>query len=221
MPVTVNGNPAGVSGVYSETDYLISYTFTAKNLIDRLDITIPTPIKGGPITYKSTLPDECGFELSDYTFDSDDEYWRNGMSWWENGVRLQANKSYFFTAGREYDVCIAVNPTWEPQFKYADTSDMTVTVNGNPATIERATSCYLISYTFTIPAETTGYILGDVDGDGAVTIMDATAIQLHIAQLDIIPEDKLACADTDGDGSVTIMDATQIQLFIAQIIPSL
>ena len=155
MPVTVNGNPAGVSGVYSETDYLISYTFTAKNLIDRLDITIPTPIKGGPITYKSTLPDECGFELSDYTFDSDDEYWRNGMSWWENGVRLQANKSYFFTAGREYDVCIAVNPTWEPQFKYADTSDMTVTVNGNPATIERATSCYLISYTFTIPAETT------------------------------------------------------------------
>ena len=64
-------------------------------------------------------------------------------------------------------------------------------------------------------------ILGDVDGDGAVTIMDATAIQLHIAQLEIIPEDKLACADTDGDGSVTIMDATQIQLFIAQLIPSL
>ena len=64
-------------------------------------------------------------------------------------------------------------------------------------------------------------VLGDVDGDGAVTIMDATAIQLHIAQLEIIPEDKLACADTDGDGSVTIMDATQIQLFIAQLIPSL
>ena len=221
MPVTVNGNSAAVSGVFSETDYLISYTFTAKNLIDRLDITIPTPIKGGPITYDSTLPDECGFELSDYTFDSDDEYWRNGMSWWENGVRLQANKSYFFTAGREYDVCIAVNPTWEPQFKYADTSDMTVTVNGNPATIERATSCYLISYTFTIPAETTGYILGDVDGDGKVSVVDATIIQRHVAQLSVIDEESFMSADVDKDGKISVMDATIVQRFVAQIIPSL
>ena len=216
MPALVNGHTAAVSGVYSETDYLVSYTFTAKNLIDRLDITIPTPIKGGPITYKSTLPDECGFQLSDYTFDSDDEYWRNGMSWWENGVRLQANKSYFFTAGREYDVYIAVNPTWEPQFKYADTSDMTVTVNGNPATIERATFCYLISYTFTIPAETTGYILGDVDGDGEVTIIDATAIQRHLASIPTFAYHENA-ADTDGDGEVTILDATFIQRWLANL----
>ncbi|MBQ6337087.1 MAG: dockerin type I repeat-containing protein [Ruminococcus sp.] len=216
MPVTVNGNPAGVSGVYSETDYLISYTFTAKNLIDRLDITIPTPIKGGPITYKSTTPDECGFELSDYTFDSDDEYWRNGMSWWENGVRLQANKSYYFTAAKEYDVYIAVNPTWEPQFKYADTSDMTVTVNGNPATIERATSCYLISYTFTIPAETTGYILGDVDSDGSVTVIDATCIQRHLTTIPTFAYHENA-ADTDGDGEVTILDATFIQRWLANM----
>ncbi|MBQ7134410.1 MAG: dockerin type I repeat-containing protein, partial [Ruminococcus sp.] len=172
-------------------------------------------------TYKSTLPDECGFELSDYTFDSDDEYWRNGMSWWENGVRLQANKSYFFTAGREYDVCIAVNPTWEPQFKYADTSDMTVTVNGNPATIERATSCYLISYTFTIPAETTGYILGDVDGDGKVSVVDATIIQRHVAQLSVIDEESFMSADVDKDGKISVMDATIVQRFVAQIIPSL
>lgn len=63
--------------------------------------------------------------------------------------------------------------------------------------------------------------LGDVDGDGEVTIMDATAIQLHIAQLEMIPEYTQACADADGDGTVTIMDATQIQLFIAQLIPEL
>ncbi len=238
MPVTVNGNPAEVSGVYSETDYLISYTFTAKNLIDRLDITIPTPIKGGPITYKSTLPDECGFELSDYTFDSDDEYWRNGMSWWENGVRLQANKSYFFTAGREYDVCIAVNPTWEPQFKYADTSDMMVTVNGNPATIERATSCYLISYTFTIPAETTVPtepstggedkptdptnpvvlgLLGDANEDGKVNIKDATLIQKSIANLTTLTETGETLADADLNTKINIKDATAIQKHIAGI----
>ncbi|MBQ8538739.1 MAG: dockerin type I repeat-containing protein [Ruminococcus sp.] len=63
--------------------------------------------------------------------------------------------------------------------------------------------------------------LGDVDGDGEVTIMDATAIQLHIAQLETIPEYNLACADADGDGTITIIDATQIQLYIAQLIPEL
>lgn len=65
------------------------------------------------------------------------------------------------------------------------------------------------------------FLFGDVDGDGDLTILDATAIQLHIARLEIIPEDKLACADADGDGELSIMDATQIQLFIAQLIPEL
>ncbi len=138
------------------------------------------------------------------------------MCWWQNGERLQANKSYFFTAGKEYDVYIAVNPTWEPQFKYADTSDMTVTVNGNPAKIERATSCYLISYTFTIPAETTGYILGDVDGDGKVTIIDATAIQRHLASIPTFAYHEEA-ADTDEDGDITIIDATAIQRWLANL----
>ena len=67
----------------------------------------------------------------------------------------------------------------------------------------------------------TTIVYGDVNGDGDITIMDATAIQLHIAQLEMLPEDKLACADTDGDGKIAIMDATQIQLFIAQLIPEL
>ena len=61
--------------------------------------------------------------------------------------------------------------------------------------------------------------LGDVDGDGEVSIMDATAIQLHIAQLTVIDEIGLINADVDKSGDVSILDATQIQLFIAQLIP--
>ncbi len=64
-------------------------------------------------------------------------------------------------------------------------------------------------------------ILGDVDGDDKVSIMDATEIQRHIAQLTTISEDRLTCADTDKDGKVSIIDATQIQRFIAQLIPEL
>ncbi|MBQ6627041.1 MAG: dockerin type I repeat-containing protein, partial [Ruminococcus sp.] len=64
-------------------------------------------------------------------------------------------------------------------------------------------------------------LIGDVDGDGKVTIIDATFIQRHIAQLTTIPENRIACADTDKDGRITIIDATMIQRFIAQLIPSL
>ena len=64
-------------------------------------------------------------------------------------------------------------------------------------------------------------LLGDIDGDGKVTIIDATYIQRHIAQLTTIPENRIACADTDKDGKVSIIDATMIQRFIAQLIPEL
>ena len=66
-------------------------------------------------------------------------------------------------------------------------------------------------------ASTTGK-LGDVDGDGDITIMDATAVQLHIASLDVLNADELRRADTDGDGEISIMDATAIQLFVAKLI---
>ena len=63
--------------------------------------------------------------------------------------------------------------------------------------------------------------IGDIDGDGNITIMDATMIQRHIAQLTTITDDRIVCADTDKDGKVTILDATKIQRFIAQLIPEL
>lgn len=66
-----------------------------------------------------------------------------------------------------------------------------------------------------------GSLFGDVDDDGCTTIMDATAIQMHIALLSTISENKLTYADTDKDGDISILDATKIQLFIAQLIPSL
>ena len=64
-------------------------------------------------------------------------------------------------------------------------------------------------------------LLGDIDGDGSVTIMDATMIQRHIAQLATITDNRIVVADTDKDGNITIMDATVIQRFIAQLIPEL
>lgn len=58
-------------------------------------------------------------------------------------------------------------------------------------------------------------ILGDVDADGTVTIIDATYIQKRLASIPIPFEINEAIADTDEDGSVTILDATYIQRWLA------
>lgn len=57
-------------------------------------------------------------------------------------------------------------------------------------------------------------LLGDVDGDGSVTISDATYIQRHLVGVEIpfAFDEKLADADEDGD--VTISDATYIQRWL-------
>ena len=59
--------------------------------------------------------------------------------------------------------------------------------------------------------------LGDVDGDGVVSILDATAIQRDIAKLQTLTDEEKAKADLDGDGEVTVLDATAIQLKIAKL----
>ena len=66
-------------------------------------------------------------------------------------------------------------------------------------------------------------IVGDVDGNGEVTIMDVTYLQMHLARyvdngkplIDETDETTLAIADIDGDGVLTINDATALQMKLA------
>jgi hypothetical protein len=57
-------------------------------------------------------------------------------------------------------------------------------------------------------------ILGDVDGDGEVTILDATMIRRYEVQLGTLSDRQQLAADVDGDGEVTILDATWIQRYL-------
>ncbi len=58
--------------------------------------------------------------------------------------------------------------------------------------------------------------IGDVDGNGSINISDVTAIQRHIAELDVLTGDALIAADTNGDGVVDITDATHLQKYLAE-----
>lgn len=62
------------------------------------------------------------------------------------------------------------------------------------------------------------YILGDANGDGKVTVADATTILRHTAKIEYITaENLLKAADVNKDGDVTIGDATKLLRFIAKI----
>ena len=64
-------------------------------------------------------------------------------------------------------------------------------------------------------------MIGDVNGDGNVTIDDATLVQKAIAELIELDDTQKKAADTNSDEKITIDDATMIQKYIAELIDHL
>ena len=60
------------------------------------------------------------------------------------------------------------------------------------------------------------YVPGDANGNGTVEINDATTVQRHIAELELLDEPRLSAADVDRDGSVTVEDVTILQRWLAE-----
>ena len=58
---------------------------------------------------------------------------------------------------------------------------------------------------------------GDLDGDGALSISDVTALQLYLAKLTEFTDEQVAKADYDFNGTVNILDATLVQLYLAEM----
>ena len=132
-----------------------------------------------------------------------------------------------------------VTLTSEMGVKYAEGEDYTLTYyqvvedeDGEPVEIEVAPDNIKKTGTYNVVATPTrngvlhgeawatftviNHQIGDVDLDGIITVNDATAIQLHIAELNILTDDALLVADTNGDGFVDINDATHLQMYLAE-----
>ncbi len=60
-------------------------------------------------------------------------------------------------------------------------------------------------------------MLGDVDLSLSISILDATAIQRHLAKLITLTSEQQICANVDANDSVTILDATNIQRHLAKL----
>lgn len=60
-------------------------------------------------------------------------------------------------------------------------------------------------------------VYGDVNGDGDITVVDATLVQKHVVQLETLSADKQILADVNGDNIISVVDATLIQKYIVQL----
>lgn len=60
-------------------------------------------------------------------------------------------------------------------------------------------------------------LIGDVDLDDMINIMDVTSIQRFIADLNEFDDYQKMLADYDGDGVITIIDCTKIQRVLADV----
>lgn len=64
-------------------------------------------------------------------------------------------------------------------------------------------------------------VVGDVDGDGIITVVDATYIQRYILKSIDFSDKQKAVSDTDADDIITVADATRIQRLIILLIDKL
>lgn len=64
---------------------------------------------------------------------------------------------------------------------------------------------------YSVKGPSAGLKVGDVDGDGDISISDATLLQKYISHVTTLDKDALICADMNKDGMVNIKDVTAIQ----------
>ena len=91
--------------------------------------------------------------------------------------------------------------------------------------LEENTDGYMEMFNlYLLPRESGAYtpsyqqeLLGDVDGDGEVTVVDATITQRYSVKRIDFTEAQIKVADVDGDGEVSAIDATLIQRFSTYI----
>ena len=89
-------------------------------------------------------------------------------------------------------------------------------VSANGKALPEENGVYTITITDSdVTMNVASALIGDANRDGEVNVNDVTAIQRHLADVEVIPERFLVLADTDGNGEINISDATRLQMYIS------
>ena len=119
--------------------------------------------------------------------------------------------------GRTGDVYQAEQPT-TPEPTTAEPT--TVKPTAQPTTAEPTTKPVPSTQPTTAQPATEpsgNAVYGDVNGDGDITVVDATLVQKHIVQFETLSADKQILADVNEDNTISVVDATLIQKYIVQL----
>ena len=224
---TLNGKTAVVEAYNPSTateNICVAYTFTLpaqQQKITEVELFIDEPKAGQSPSYAAYIPYGADYEVEDY----DDDDYHDGVAWYnEDGSYLKPNDT--FKAGKHYTVKISMIPAVAKTV--FDVDNMSGFVNDTPAltgvyTQQTGPQNIYVQYTFTVAEQSSGGLLGDVDGDGKVDIFDASSIQKSLAgksgyvdykQLNA-SDPQFRIADVDSDGKVDIYDVSLIQKWMA------
>lgn len=134
-------------------------------------------------------------------------YTVSGITAYENNNGLLYGDTFY--AGNGDSVSLTLDHDIPDGYSFAGYTVTAGTLEGteNPYTLTMPDSSVTVNAAFDL--------IGDANRDGRVDISDVTAIQRHIADVEVIPERFLVLADTDGNGEVNISDATRLQMYIA------
>lgn len=151
-------------------------------------------------------------------------YYINGVYWTDitTSEHINLKETDVFLAGHTYElqVWLRANDGYKFSTDSDDWLDITATIGGKEAEAIGNEIAAILTVTYTLNKQE-DFILGDVDMDSDVTVLDATLIQLHLASMKTLSDVQLLAADTDKDKEVTVMDATVIQRYIANLITEL
>ena len=101
---------------------------------------------------------------------------------------------------------VSWTPTEEGEYK------ISVTVTDSKGNTCTSTKNYVVG-----AGKTDNVILGDVNSDGDVNIVDATLVQMFVAKYAVDNFDETA-ADYNQSGDINISDATAVQMVVAKLI---
>lgn len=168
--------------------------------IEQADVSVTEPAAGEHPALTGTAG-EKGYQVK-------------SVEWIDVATGSSLSASAAFAAGREYTV--KVTAVADDGWSFAPDVYATINGRGTNADVSEDRTELVMYYTFPPCEDGSGYVIGDADADGKITILDATAIQRTLASLPVASFDEKA-ADADEDTKLTILDATAIQRHLAAL----
>lgn len=214
---TINGKAATKTTIRNTDYYAVTFTCPAKSSIDSVNVTgIVAPVAGQSPSYIATVPDSAGYQV-DIAYNEDGM--TNGIIWnYEDYDMLFPDDT--FTGGESYHATVRLTARDGYAFPVPanghtyQSGELPCTINTENAVVTYFSENVIqVTRTFTCRSSA---MIGDTNLDGRITISDVTAIQRHIAELDIFTDEQIALADTNGDGVINITDATHLQKYLAE-----